>query len=346
MKSKVINLMVCLFFILMGLSACGGSDTPTATGKFVDAPVEGLKYVSGGHNGFTGSGGEFTYEVGKTVTFSVGGVVIGNAPGASTVTPVDLVKTAAAPGATVDASTAEVIQIARFLLTACAVTSTGIKIDSAVTEACASQSINLSTASDTIFTQAINQIAATAGNRPVTTATDAQDHITASMAALSSGSAPVLPSASITGGGAAVPTPTYTISGTVTATGGTPIPGVTITAAGSTTTTATTATDGSFSFAGAQNGSYTLTASLSGFTFTPSSLTAVVDNANVTEQNFNGTATVAPATYTISGKVTTAAGVAISGVTVSATGATTTTTTTATITRRHNCRRRIDITRF
>jgi hypothetical protein len=106
--------MICLLFALVGLSACGGGGssettpttpttptpptTPTsATGKFVDAPVEGLKYVSGGQSGFTGANGEFTYEIGQSVTFSVGGVVVGQAPGASVITPIELVKTAA-PG--------------------------------------------------------------------------------------------------------------------------------------------------------------------------------------------------------------------------------------------------------
>ena len=76
---------------------------------------------------------------------------------------------------------------------------TGIKIDQAVTAACTSQVINLSTASASSFNQVINQIAVTAGNRTVTSAVAAQDHITASMAGLASGTF-VLPPITSTGG--------------------------------------------------------------------------------------------------------------------------------------------------
>jgi hypothetical protein len=171
----------------------------TATGKFVDAPVEGLKYVSGAQNGFTGPTGEFTYEVGQSVIFSVGGVVVGQAQGSSVMTPIELVKSAN-PSATVTADTPAVVQIARFLLTASSLTSTGIKIDPIVTAACATQNINISTAPASSFSAMISQIATLAGNRNITTTTDAQNHITASMNGLSSGIL-VLPPASSTGGG-------------------------------------------------------------------------------------------------------------------------------------------------
>jgi hypothetical protein len=197
--------MMLLIVVSLGLCGCGGSGltaspaATTATGKFIDAPVEGLQYVSGGQIGFTGPNGEFTYEVGQPVTFSVGGVVIGQAQGASVITPIELVQTAN-PGSTVTASTPEVVRIAQFLLTASSLTSTGIKIDPAVSTACAAQNINISTAPTSSFGQAINQIAASAGNRTVITAADAQHHITASMDGLSSGII-VLPPASSTGGG-------------------------------------------------------------------------------------------------------------------------------------------------
>jgi len=214
MRGNVINLKACVLFLLLGLYGCGGGgSTPapgpvsTATGVFIDAPVEGLKYVSGGHSGLTNEKGEFIYEVGKPVTFSVGGVVIGQSLGASTITPIDLVKTATA-ATDVAAGTPAVVQIAQFLLTASSLTQTGIAIDPAVTTACDPKkiSINLSTASSDDFNTAISQIALAAGNRSVTTAADAQNHITASMAALSSGTL-VLPVPSITGGGSLNKTP-------------------------------------------------------------------------------------------------------------------------------------------
>ena len=204
MSGKVKKVMIRLFVLLaVGLTGCdsGGSPAPptTATGMFVDAPVEGLKYASGGQSGFTGANGEFTYEVGQPVKFSVGGVVIGEAPGAGYITPLDLVKSANL-GTEVTTNTPNVIQIVQFLLTASSLTTNGIKIDQTVTTACASQTINLATASASSFNQVINQIAQTAGNRTVTSAVAAQNHITVSMAGLLTAGTFVLPPITSTGG--------------------------------------------------------------------------------------------------------------------------------------------------
>ncbi len=96
---------VVLFFsvVLLFVIGCGGgggnetsSDrqptTRTAEGQFKDANVAGLSYVSGGESGVTDSEGRFTYEVGETVMFSVGGVTLGETEGKSVVSPVDLVE--------------------------------------------------------------------------------------------------------------------------------------------------------------------------------------------------------------------------------------------------------------
>jgi hypothetical protein len=88
--------------------------------------------------------------------------------------------------------------MAQFLLTASSLTSTGIKIDPAVTTASTSQNINLSTASTSSSSAMTNQIAV-ATNRDVTNTTDAQAHITASMNGLASGII-VLPPVTIIGG--------------------------------------------------------------------------------------------------------------------------------------------------
>jgi len=98
------------------LAACGGGNgggapapAQTANGVFKDSNVSGMNYVSGGQSGVTGADGSFTYEVGQDVTFSIGGVTIGNAPGAPVVTPIDLV-----PGS--NSSSVEVQNIVRFLM--------------------------------------------------------------------------------------------------------------------------------------------------------------------------------------------------------------------------------------
>ena len=93
------SFFVVLFFVV-GCGGGGGNETPsdrhptarTAVGQFKDANVAGLSYVSGGQSGVTDSEGSFTYEVGESVVFSVGGVTLGETEGKSVVTPVDLVE--------------------------------------------------------------------------------------------------------------------------------------------------------------------------------------------------------------------------------------------------------------
>lgn len=80
------------------LAACagetdvGGFETPTAEGVFKDANVAGLSYRSGKQEGETTASGRFRYEVGRDVTFHLGDLVIGTAPGQAVVTPLDFVQ--------------------------------------------------------------------------------------------------------------------------------------------------------------------------------------------------------------------------------------------------------------
>lgn len=82
----------------MLLSACGGSDddtpapAPTTTvGSFLDSAVEGLDYsVAGGTATATTAGGHFSCQAGQTLSFSAGGVALGSAPCAATITPLTL----------------------------------------------------------------------------------------------------------------------------------------------------------------------------------------------------------------------------------------------------------------
>lgn len=78
-------------------------------GRLVDGPVQGVRYESGSLSGITGSDGEFQYEEGNTIRFSIGEIALGEAVKASAfMTPIDLV-----PGGTLD--TPAVINIARLL---------------------------------------------------------------------------------------------------------------------------------------------------------------------------------------------------------------------------------------
>jgi hypothetical protein len=78
-------------------------------------------------------------------------------------------------------------------------------------------------------------------------------------------------------------TNTYSIAGTVTSSG-TGLQNVTVTL--DSTTTATTDVSGNYIFSGLANGSYTITPSKTGYSFTPTSSTQTVNNANIIDVNF------------------------------------------------------------
>lgn len=80
-------------FLACGGGGGGGPSTPAmATGVFKDSNVSGMEYeTSSGQSGFTDQNGRYTYVVGDTVTFFIGGIVVGTTTGSGVVTPVDLV---------------------------------------------------------------------------------------------------------------------------------------------------------------------------------------------------------------------------------------------------------------
>jgi hypothetical protein len=90
--------------LLLTLTACGGgggSDSTTATaietvstGVFIDSAVEGLQYETATQSGTTNSLGEYDYLAGETVTFSIGGIVLGSTIAGPVVTPLSLVSDA------------------------------------------------------------------------------------------------------------------------------------------------------------------------------------------------------------------------------------------------------------
>ena len=106
----------------------------------------------------------------------------------------------------------------------------------------------------------------------------------------------------------AVTNPTFSISGTISsAANGS---GATVTLSGAANGTTTANGSGNYTFTGLANGTYTVTPSKTGFTFSPTSLNATVNGANVTGVNFTATAQTNP-TYTISGTITGGSGVAV-----------------------------------
>jgi hypothetical protein len=114
-----------LLVMLAALAACGGEgeqpvesataeEPPVAlrttdVGVFKHSNVAGLTYSSGESRGVTDPNGEFEYEAGQPITFSVGGIKLGSAASQPTVTPVDLVEGGSS-------ATPAVQNIARFLM--------------------------------------------------------------------------------------------------------------------------------------------------------------------------------------------------------------------------------------
>jgi hypothetical protein len=113
------------------------------------------------------------------------------------------------------------------------------------------------------------------------------------------------------------PTPTWSISGTIT--GGA---GATVTLSGAGNATVTADSSGNYSFSNLANGAYTATPSKTGFTFNPTNASVTINGANVTGVNF--TATTVP-TWAISGTISPIAGGAGATVRLSGAGSTTVT---------------------
>jgi len=91
---------------------------------------------------------------------------------------------------------------------------------------------------------------------------------------------------------------TFTVSGTITGTGGNAAT-VTLTSGTTTVATATATTAGAYTLSNVANGTYTVTPTKAGFTFTPASQAVTVNGANVTVAAFSSAAQ----TFTVSGTI-------------------------------------------
>jgi PKD repeat protein len=80
---------------------------------------------------------------------------------------------------------------------------------------------------------------------------------------------------------------TFSVSGTITNSSGVGINGVTVSNGAASTTTNSS---GAYTLANLANGTYTITPSFSGYSFSPANRSVTVNGANVTGQNFTGTA--------------------------------------------------------
>jgi hypothetical protein len=112
-KTLPLILLVSLFVSACGGGGDNGATTVTetvSTGVFIDSAVEGLQYETATQSGTTNSLGEYDYLPGETVTFSIGGILLGSTIAGPVVTPLSLV-----PGAT-SATNPVVTNIVRLLL--------------------------------------------------------------------------------------------------------------------------------------------------------------------------------------------------------------------------------------
>ncbi|MDT8990024.1 hypothetical protein RQP54_04040 [Curvibacter sp. APW13] len=96
--------------IAFALTACGGGGSSALSGVFTDAEVANVEYeTSSGLRGNTDAAGRYQYREGDTVTFRIGGLVLGSGPAKGTVTPIDLV------GGASSINDPEVVKILRLL---------------------------------------------------------------------------------------------------------------------------------------------------------------------------------------------------------------------------------------
>jgi hypothetical protein len=109
-------------------------------------------------------------------------------------------------------------------------------------------------------------------------------------------------------GGAPIPPPqdTYSISGSITNGAG-----ATVTLSGAANSSTTADGTGNYSFSALGDGAYTVTPTLSGYTFSPTSQAVTVSGANVTGVAFTGTPISGTSTYSISGSITQGAGATV-----------------------------------
>ena len=90
---NILKLIICIGLICPLLWGCGSSDSdPLNTGVFIDSEVEGLEYASGNRTGLTDGSGKFYFMENNTITFSIGGLIIGEPVDAKELmTPIDIV---------------------------------------------------------------------------------------------------------------------------------------------------------------------------------------------------------------------------------------------------------------
>ena len=170
---------------LLLLGACsggGGSSSDTRSGALIDSPVAGISYTIGNKTRETDASGRFRYEKGDRLRFHVGDILLGEARGGASLTPVDLV-----PGA-VDETNDAVTNICRFLQTLDldANPANGIEISAATRLAALGASLDFAQ-SPAAFSASAGPVIAQLSTNALVTAAAAQAHFRGTLFALLSG---------------------------------------------------------------------------------------------------------------------------------------------------------------
>ena len=186
---KLLEKLLTLCTSVIMLSACsGGGDSgpPPSTitpsiGVFEDSAVSGLHYETPTFTGTTNSAGEYEYLPSESVTFSIGGIVLGSSVAGPVITPLSLV-----PGAT-DETNPIVTNIVRLLLTMDedGNPDNGISISAAAVTAAANQSVDFNAADLAADPGINNLLAALPGTPTLVDVTTAQTHFSATLASQS-----------------------------------------------------------------------------------------------------------------------------------------------------------------
>jgi len=178
MKRSVQRGLLVLAVVALAAAGCGGggggASAPAApvagSGILVDSPVAGVTYAAtpSGKSGVTDSNGAYNFNVGDTVEFKLGTLVLGNVTATGIVTPTEL----AAGNSNKLSNLLVVLQS----LDADGIPANGIDIPAAAAAA-VSTAIDLTVAPATLNTSAL-QTAMTAGNivTPIVTQANADAH--------------------------------------------------------------------------------------------------------------------------------------------------------------------------
>ena len=183
---KLLASLILLSFVCCACNGGGGGGDSLNKGQFLDSAVEGLNYQTETQEGTTNKKGRFYYKDNEMVSFYLGDIYLGSAPGKNIITPVDLVQMA------YDAYHPDVVKICRLLLSLDedGNPDNGINLTSDIILETVGRNIDLSSNLDydpviSDLFSTLNALSAfTDGDHFLVSATYAQNHMTTTLAAI------------------------------------------------------------------------------------------------------------------------------------------------------------------